>query len=73
MTARVRSDYLQVKDGEWIEVPKRGYKEQCCDCGLTHVLNFRINAKGKIEIQAFRDGKATGGARKGFRFTKDTA
>jgi hypothetical protein len=71
MTARVKREYYHVKDGEWIEVPKRGFKEQCCDCGLVHRLNFRINAQGKIEIQAFRDGKATGGARKGFQFTKD--
>jgi hypothetical protein len=26
--------YYQVSHGEWIVVPKRGYKEQCCDCGL---------------------------------------
>lgn len=71
MTARARSEYIKVVDGEWIEVPKRGYKEQCCDCGLIHVMNFRVNAKGKIEIQAFRDGKATAGARKGFKFTKE--
>lgn len=59
-----RRDYYQVHDGEWIQVPKRGYKEQCCDCGLTHRLNFRVNAAGQIEIQTFRDSRATGGARK---------
>ena len=34
--------YYHVTDGEWIGVPKRGYKEQCCDCGLIHRLNFRV-------------------------------
>lgn len=63
--------YLHAQDGEWIEVPMRGYKEQCCDCGLIHRMNFRLNARGKIEIQAFRDGPATGGARKGFRYTPE--
>jgi hypothetical protein len=63
--------YYHVTDGEWIQVPMRGYKEQCCDCALIHRMNFRINAKGKIEIQTFRDGRATNGARKHFRFTKD--
>jgi hypothetical protein len=58
-----RRDYYHVTDGEWIRVPKRGYKEQCCDCGLIHRLNFRI-VDGQIEIQTFRDARATGGARK---------
>lgn len=65
-----RKGYYQVTDGEWIRVPRRGYKEMCCDCSLVHRLNFRVNAKGHIEIQTFRDGRATGGARKGYRFTE---
>ncbi len=69
MTAKARRNYYQVTDGEWVEVPMRGFKDQCCDCGLIHKMNFRVNAKGRIEFQAFRDGKATGGARKGFKMT----
>jgi hypothetical protein len=64
-------EYYWVSDGEWIEVPMRGYKEQCCDCALVHKLNFRINNRGRIEIQTFRDVRATNGARKHFHFTKD--
>lgn len=63
--------YYHVTDGEWIQVPMRNYKEQCCDCALIHRMNFRINAKGRIEIQAFRDGRATSGARRTFKFTKE--
>jgi hypothetical protein len=63
--------YYQMIDGEWMEVPKRGFKEQCCDCGLVHKLNFRINAKGRIEIQVFRDARATAAVRKGFGFEKE--
>ena len=66
-----RREYYHVVDGEWIGVPRRGYKEQCCDCGLIHRLNFRVTKKGQIEIQAFRDARATNGARKQFKFTKD--
>ena len=65
-----RRAYYHVTDGEWIRVPKRGYKEQCCDCGLVHRLNFRI-VDGQIEIQTFRDSRATNGARKNFRFEKE--
>ncbi len=57
------SEYLHVTAGEWVRVPKKNYREQCCDCGLVHRINFRIK-DGHIEIQAFRDGPATGGARK---------
>ena len=65
-----RPEYYHVTDGEWIRVPKRGYKEQCCDCGLIHRLNFRI-VDGKIEIQAFRDARATNGARRHFVLSKE--
>lgn len=60
-------EYYWVSDGEWIRVPKRGYKEQCCDCSLVHRMNFRIVDGNKIEIQTFRDNRATNGARSRFR------
>ncbi len=66
-----QSDYYQVHDGEWIEPPLRGFREQCCDCGLVHRLNFRINDRGRVEFQSFRDARATNGARTYFRFTED--
>jgi hypothetical protein len=69
--ARAKVSYYHVTDGEWIEVPKKNYKEQCCDCGVIHRMNFRVNVKGAIEIQTFRDGRATAGARRHFAFTQD--
>jgi hypothetical protein len=65
-----RADYYHVTDGEWIRVPKRGYKEQCCDCGLVHKLNFRV-VGGQIEIQTSRDERATSAVRRAFKFEKD--
>lgn len=58
-----KSDYYQVTDGEWIKLPMRNYREQCCDCGLVHRINYRIK-DGVIEAQTFRDGLSTGGARR---------
>lgn len=64
-----KSEYYHVTDGEWIRVPLRNYKEQCCDCSLIHRLNFKIkkdkNGRNELWIQTFRDGKSTGGARAG--------
>ena len=63
--------YYQITDGEWIIIPRRGFKEQCCSCGLVHRLNFRINAKGQLEVQTFRDERATSAVRRAFKFEKD--
>lgn len=63
--------YYQITDGEWLAVPKRGFKEQCCSCGLVHRVNFRITDKGAIEIQTFRDERATAAVRRAFKFEKD--
>ncbi len=46
-------------DGEWVRPNMEGYRLRCCDCGLVHVLNFRIINK-KVEFQAFRNNRATG-------------
>lgn len=55
--------YPQVFEGEWIQPRVRGYKVGCCDCGLVHRINFRIK-NGKIQLQAFRDNRATAGHRR---------
>lgn len=66
-----RLDYYWVSDGEWIQVPKRGYKEQCCDCALIHRMNFKVDENGNIHIQTFRDNRATAAVRRAFKFEKD--
>jgi hypothetical protein len=66
-----KTPYYHVTDGEWIEVVLKGNKEQCCDCGLVHKVNYRINDKGKIEYQVFVDARATASVRRKFKFTKE--
>lgn len=58
-----KQPYYHVSDGEWIQIPLKGSKDQCCDCGLVHTVNYRIRA-GKLQMQVFRDPRATGGARR---------
>lgn len=55
--------YEVVQDGEWVEPIRRGYKLRCCDCELIHTINFRV-VKGRIQLQAFRDYRATAAARR---------
>jgi len=59
-----KSKYYHVTDGEWLTVAWRDNRDQCCDCGLIHKVNYRVNKDGQLEVQVFRDGKATGGARR---------
>lgn len=33
----------QAIDGEWFSVKNKGYILACCDCGLTHVVDFHLN------------------------------
>jgi hypothetical protein len=44
-----RSTYHVIDFGEWIRPRMRDFREQCCDCGLIHRLDFRIvdAAKGR--------------------------
>lgn len=55
--------YRPAADGEWIQPVKRGYKMRCCDCGLVHVLNFRL-VGWRIQFQAFRDDRKTAASRR---------
>ena len=48
------NEYPNVKPGEWIQPIRKGYKMKCCDCGLVHILNFRIY-KHRVQFQAFRE------------------
>jgi len=55
--------YPIITDGQWVQPIRRGYKMACCDCNLVHRINFRIH-KGKIQLQAFRDIRATSAKRR---------
>ena len=43
----------EIEEGwtEWVH-PLPGYKMACCDCGLVHNLEFRIDAIGQINFRA---------------------
>lgn len=66
--------YPQIVDGDWVRPKRRGYRDQCCHCGLIHAMDFRIVRRGSkryIEFRAVQDGRATAGARRPFRFSKE--
>jgi hypothetical protein len=56
-------EYPDVAANKWIQPQAEGYGMCCCDCGLVHRLDFRI-VKGKVQIRARRDNRATGQMRR---------
>lgn len=53
------------KDGDAVEInwKKQDFVFACCDCGLTHILRFKI-IKNKIRIRVWVDKKTTQQLRK---------
>jgi len=51
-------EFEQVNDGEWVQPTRKGYQMKCCDCGLIHILDFRLikygDSKHKIQFRAKR-------------------
>lgn len=41
----------QIQDGEWVTPIMRGYRLECCDCGLVHRVNFKGTG---VRFQLFR-------------------
>jgi len=66
----------QPREGKWVRPRKRGYLMQCCDCGLTHRIDFDHVPCGrgrKVIIRAWVDDAATRRARKIKERRKTTA
>lgn len=47
---------------EWV-VPTKRIRDQCCDCGLIHEIEYRI-VGGQVEFRARRHKRATAAARR---------
>jgi hypothetical protein len=46
------------KPGEWVHLAPK-VRWTCCDCGLTHLHEFRVRPDGGIEMRGRRDERAT--------------
>lgn len=62
--------YHQLVDGEWFRPRMRGHRDQCCHCGLVHVLDYRV-VDGKVEFRARQDARATAAVRRMFKFERE--
>ena len=55
--------YEEPDEGAWVQPVVKGYKMECCDCGLVHNMDFRIEA-GRVQFRVFRNNRATGQIRR---------
>lgn len=70
--------YQQIHEGEWIEPRRKGFVDQCCACGLTHVIDFAVVDKDKKKVSGvtvqFRlriDRRKTSASRRKLKFSKE--
>ena len=42
--------YVQIVEGAWYEPKRKGFIDQCCSCGLTHVTDFAVVDKDGNEV-----------------------
>lgn len=71
--------YMQIETDEWIEPQHAKFIDQCCDCGLTHVMTFAvIDRKTRKEITGVQvqfklkiDRRRTAASRRKLKFAKE--
>lgn len=49
-----RRPHMQVHDDEWVTIDWKGQHEACCDCGLEHTIDYRVNEKGQLQFKGRR-------------------
>jgi hypothetical protein len=57
------SKYAHPAHNEWVQPVRKAYHMACCDCGLVHELDFRIERK-HIQFRVRRHNRATGQIRR---------
>lgn len=42
---------IQIDDGRWYEIAWMGQHEECCRCGVKHVVDYKVE-RGKLMMRA---------------------
>lgn len=43
----------------WVQPVEQGYKMACCDCGLVHSMDFRVDDEGRAQFRVKRNNRST--------------
>jgi hypothetical protein len=57
------------KPGEWVPLSGK-LRMECCDCGLVHRLEFRIDEDKFLYMRGWRDNRATANRRRSLKRAK---
>lgn len=49
-----REVFEKPSEGEWVQPIESDYRMRCCDCGLTHRMDFRVY-EGRAQFRVFRE------------------
>lgn len=63
MKRRLKTSYYQPKSGEWIQPVRKAYRMACCDCGLVHLIDFRVR-NGRVQFAVKRGTRETAAIRR---------
>lgn len=71
--------YLQIETDEWIEPQHGKFIDQCCDCGLTHVMKFAVIDRktrnpipgAQVQFKLKIEKRMTAASRRKLKFAKD--
>ena len=47
---------VQLDDDDWCTIAWTNQHEECCDCGLRHKVDYRVN-NGRLQFKARRIGR----------------
>jgi len=48
----------------WVQPVENGYKMSCCDCGLVHTMDFRVDDEGRAQFRVRRNNRSTAQVRR---------
>jgi len=63
----VRRKFYEPENGEWMRpTTQEGWRHACCDCGLTHKVDFRV-VRGVVHLRFWADRLSTAARRREMR------
>ena len=63
MTSYTQNELVDGVWTDWIQPVEQGYKFCCCDCGLVHIMDFRVE-DGRAQFRVSRNNRSTGQVRR---------
>lgn len=52
---------------DWVQPIESGYRMACCDCGLVHEMEFRVDEENRAQFRARRHIRSTAAVRREMR------